>query len=652
MLIKRLSIRVDATTTGAYATYTFRRLTAASAGILISASDLPEKNTSSVSAAMEVRWCGAGCASGITTTYAGAIDSRVFSATAPGAVAQTIGQRDIIFGPNEDIVLKPGEGIGFYNELLTSNVGNAVRVSLEWKEQVATPTALDEYLVDVGPVTGSTTVTYTPVSFFNPVSSGKSAVIKRISIRTDAIAGAVYNPLQLRRLTAASNGIQIASTSIPKKNTGTATSSMEVRYGFPSSTGAIVTTYSGSTDAKLLAVQTPGAIASSIAGPTGYKEIIFNPNEQIILKAGEGIGLYQDTSAGSANHRFRILIEWSEVATASTPVALGEYVLTTGPIAQAAAANYVYSTLFNPSGSAKNYLIKRIGMQVDRSGTAVTPAYTPVSVRRITAASAGTLVATTSILKNTGSASSTAEVRTTNVTATFSGVSDSRLLGVTTPGVVNQPFGDYESLITTGDEFILQPGEGVALYQEQVTGDLLVRYRFAFEWLEQSNASAPQSISFSISTSTLYFGIVSPAITRYASSTNTLGSNTEVEAHTFAVNTNATNGYSVTAQGQTLTSGVNTIVAIGSNATTSLLGTEQFGLRLTVVGGSGTTTSPYNTTGFAYGATATTSSQVASASIGDSATSTFSVRYVANIAPKTLSATYSANIVYVVTANF
>ena len=124
---------------------------------------------------------------------------------------------------------------------------------------------------------------------------------------------------------------------------------------------------------------------------------------------------------------------------------------------------------------------------------------------------------------------------------------------------------------------------------------------------------------------------MSPSIARYASSTNPQGSNTEVEAHSFSVLTNATNGYIVSAKGQTLTSGIITIAAIGAVATTSLVGTEQFGIRITAASGSGTSTSPYNTSAFAYAATATTSSQVANATVGDNATTTFSVRYIANI---------------------
>jgi len=646
-IIKRLSIRVDATSTAAYTSYTFRRLTAASAGTLFATSDLPKKHTGSATSVMEVRWCGAGCATAITTTYAGTFESRLLSVTGPGAVAQLIGQRDVIFGPNEDIILQPGEGIGFYNELLTSSVNQPVKISLEWQETASTPTSQNQYLLDIGPVNGSTATTFNYATFFNPAASGKSAVIKRVSLRVDTVNAAVYVPVQVRRIVAASAGTQIASTSVPKKHSGTATSSMEVRIN-----GATAT-YVGTADSKLLAVQTPGAVAGVIAGNTGYKEILFSPNEQIILKAGEGIGLYHDTAAGDADFRVRLLIEWEEVATISTPTALNEYLMTTGPITQSTAANYVYTTFFNPSGSAKNYLLKRIGIQVNRSGTGVAPIYTPVSARRITAASAGTLIASTSVaVKHSSTATSSAEIRTTGVTTTFSGVTDSRLLGVTTPGVVNQLFGNFDASIYLGDEFILLPGEGVALYQEQATGDALVRYRFALEWEERSATAGPQTLSFSISTSTLYFGLVSPVSTRYASSTNVFGGGIEAEAHTLTINTNAVNGYTITAQGATLNASGAYIQAIGATATTSLVGTEQFGLRMTASGGSGVVTSPYNGTGFAYAATATTSSQVASATVGDNATTTYSVRYLANVAPITVSAVYGANIVYVATANF
>lgn len=643
-VIKRLAIMANATTTATYASYQWRRVTAASGGTLIAATDLPKKHTGTANSVMETRWCLQGCTSAITATYSGDANAKLLSVTAPGTVGQTIGQAEIVFGANEKIILQPGEGIGLYNDVLTSSVAQAVKVTIEWDEEASAPSSLGEYLMNIGPINGSTATTYNYMTFFNPAGSGKNAVIKRVAIRVNTINAAVYVPIQLRRITVRSGGTVVASSSYPKKHTGTATSTMEIR------TTGVTVTYAGATTSRLMAVQTPGAVATAVTGNTGHQEVIFADSEPLVLQPGEGVVLYQNPTAGDADFRVRMLLEWSEETVA--PASEGEYLMTIGPVNQSTAANYVYGSFLNPVGSSKNYIVKKIAIRSNRSGAATSPTYRPISVRRIVAASAGTLVATTSVAKNTSTASSSAEIRSTGVTVTFDGAIDSRILGVTISGLVNQIFGTRASEITPGDEFVLKPGQGIALYQELTNGDANVRHHFSLEWSEVSNAPPSQSISFTVSTSTIFFGTVSPSIARYASSTNTNGDNLQTDAHTFSVNTNATNGYTISATGQTLTSGSTTIAAIGGTATTSLPGTEQFGIRLIAYGGSGTVSSPYASTTFAYAATATTSSQVASATVGDNATTTYGVRYLSNVAPTTSAAAYTANIVYVVTANF
>lgn len=162
----------------------------------------------------------------------------------------------------------------------------------------------------------------------------------------------------------------------------------------------------------------------------------------------------------------------------------------------------------------------------------------------------------------------------------------------------------------------------------------------------------PPTITFSISTNTLFFGGISPLVTRYASSTNSDGSETEVEAHNFSVRTNALNGYTVNVQGTTLSSGSYVISAIGNTNTSPTIGINQFGLRINASGGIGGVSSPYAASGFAYGGSATTTSQVATAVTGDNATTTYSVRYVANVSGTMQSGSYLSNLVYVATANF
>ena len=170
------------------------------------------------------------------------------------------------------------------------------------------------------------------------------------------------------------------------------------------------------------------------------------------------------------------------------------------------------------------------------------------------------------------------------------------------------------------------------------------------------SATVQQSLTFVISTSTIYFGNLGSGAAKFASSTNPAGDTIETVAHTLAISTNAPSGYTLSVRGQTLTSqqnASNTIAAIGAPAASSTPGTEQFGIRATVSGGTGATVDTTFSQGTSYGydATATTSALFASGS-GSTNTSTYSLRYVANIAGLTEAGTYVANMVYVSTANF
>lgn len=170
------------------------------------------------------------------------------------------------------------------------------------------------------------------------------------------------------------------------------------------------------------------------------------------------------------------------------------------------------------------------------------------------------------------------------------------------------------------------------------------------------SATVQQAITFSISTSTIYFGNLASGGAKYASSTNTSGDSTETIAHTLAVSTNAASGYAITVQGQTLTSqqnSANTIDFIGGTAAASSAGTEQFGIRATKSGGvNGTIDATFaHASNYGYDATATTSVTFASGTSSTN-TETYSLRYLANIAGTTEAGTYTANLIYVATANF
>jgi hypothetical protein len=170
------------------------------------------------------------------------------------------------------------------------------------------------------------------------------------------------------------------------------------------------------------------------------------------------------------------------------------------------------------------------------------------------------------------------------------------------------------------------------------------------------NAVVPQSLTFTISSTSTYFGNLSSGSAKYASSTGVSGDAAETVAHTLGVSSNAPSGYTITVKGQTLTSlqnSANTIPAIGGTAASSTAGTSQFGLRVTASGGTGSTVaSPYNfSTSYGYNATATTTATLATGS-GATNTTTYSLYYVANIAALQEAGTYSAGLTYVATANF
>ena len=69
------------------------------------------------------------------------------------------------------------------------NVVDNFRFGAREAEAALDPNEL-EYAIDVGPVAGSTAANYVYAAFFNPGGSGRTAVIKRIAVRADAVAAA------------------------------------------------------------------------------------------------------------------------------------------------------------------------------------------------------------------------------------------------------------------------------------------------------------------------------------------------------------------------------------------------------------------------------------------------------------------------------
>lgn len=185
------------------------------------------------------------------------------------------------------------------------------------------------------------------------------------------------------------------------------------------------------------------------------------------------------------------------------------------------------------------------------------------------------------------------------------------------------------------------------------TNNAVAQWDFAMmspQWIEVPKV---QSLTFSISDNTVGFGSLQTAGARYATG-DSLGSGSDsMNAHTISVSTNADSGYAITLDGSTLTcvdcAGA-TVDAIGGTAVSSSPGTEQFGVRGSVVSGNGTISTPYDGANWAFDTSAFP--DVFASGAGDSVTSVFGLRYLANISATTEPGQYSSGATFIVTASY
>ena len=143
-------------------------------------------------------------------------------------------------------------------------------------------------------------------------------------------------------------------------------------------------------------------------------------------------------------------------------------------------------------------------------------------------------------------------------------------------------------------------------------------------------------------------------------------SSTTTATSEMAASTNADNGYVITVDGATLTSGSNTIPAMGSSASTVSIGSSEFGLNLVTnatpaVGANmtpafdgsdytGSVSSPFDTAdNFAFDDT--TTNEVAS-STGPSAAQKYTVSYIVNVAGNQSPGNYTTTLTYICTPTY
>jgi hypothetical protein len=201
-----------------------------------------------------------------------------------------------------------------------------------------------------------------------------------------------------------------------------------------------------------------------------------------------------------------------------------------------------------------------------------------------------------------------------------------------------------DSQITNGSEddddtltVSIAGGDSGTAYVDIITNDQVV-----------VTAIVQPSFTFAISDNTIEFGNLSAGDDTFADDSG--GNATETQAHTLSASTNAASGYVITMNGTTLTDGAKSIDAIGSSNTATSVGSEQFGVRFIASGGSGAVSAPYAAAGFAFD-TAAFPDEVAASTVS-TATTTYSARYIANIAANTEAGSYTTTLTYVATGRF
>lgn len=159
-------------------------------------------------------------------------------------------------------------------------------------------------------------------------------------------------------------------------------------------------------------------------------------------------------------------------------------------------------------------------------------------------------------------------------------------------------------------------------------------------------ASVDETLTFTLANATVSLGTLTPSTTGTGTST-------------MSASTNASTGYAITVNGNTLTAGLNTIPAITTPTTGSSQGTGQFGINLRANttptigsdvsgGGSGAAFGNYNSPdNFFF-----TSGDIVASAGAATNSNTYTVSYIANIGGAQAPGSYSTTLTYIATATF
>jgi hypothetical protein len=162
----------------------------------------------------------------------------------------------------------------------------------------------------------------------------------------------------------------------------------------------------------------------------------------------------------------------------------------------------------------------------------------------------------------------------------------------------------------------------------------------------QVTATVESSAQLSVSDTAIDFGVVSPDVVRYATTTG--GSFAEVPAHTVTVSSSDAYGFTLTLEGQPPQVGGEVIDEIGPTPITLQPGSETFGIRLAAASGPGSVAAPFNGTGYAY----SSGIQTIYSSAGPLAETVYDAFYGAAVSTSTVPASYQTDNYYTLVSSF
>lgn len=239
----------------------------------------------------------------------------------------------------------------------------------------------------------------------------------------------------------------------------------------------------------------------------------------------------------------------------------------------------------------------------------------------------------------TAATASTGWVRAGNVFTYAGATTASQVMNLVVTGLIN-PSTTVNQVITIASPYDSGDITVPIITDDQIKVTAKVNQTIQFNVYDAPGAGEDNAVGF---------GALSSTASTFATDAGTGSATVTVGGSSrFSAATNASGGYTVSVQGETLASGSNTINAATGTAPTPTV--EQFGLNIKPVSATGTITPSY--AGLLYDLPPTATAEVIVTKSTQAISEEYGVNYVANIDGATEPGNYSTAMTYTMTANF